>query len=313
MNSPILLVGNSPNQVHGTGRSWGELLASLRTFAGMNPDDKAHVFKPFPLHFEEIRNRYLDANPAGTDSKVTDKVATLFGDLRSNDIHKGLMNLPFENVLTTNYDNCLEQAASTMPVKANFGINERSYSLFRRVANGDKSIWHVRGEVSSQQSIVLGQDRYVEACSRMRRYMDGDGIFFAGKDPVKTVFKQEGPFDAATPYSWVDLFLTSDVHIAGFGMDYSEADIWYLLSYRARKHRTAAKWVERLARTKVTVHMFQDTTKPLEIQASAAQKIEVLKSFRVNVIEYSLMGSSYKEQWTRILENLDGTARRKSR
>ena len=96
-------------------------------------------------------------------------------------------------------------------------------------------------------------------------------------------------------------------------MDYSEADIWYLLSYRARKHGTAAKWVERLARTKVTVHMFQDTTKPIEIQASAAQKIEVLKSFRVNVIEYSLRGSSYKEQWTRILENLDGTTRRKGR
>lgn len=95
------------------------------------------------------------------------------------------MNLPFEDVLTTNYDNCLEQAASTMPVKENCGINERSYSLFRRVANGDKSIWHVRGEVSSQQSIVLGQDRYVEACSRMRRYMDGDGISFCGKGPCK--------------------------------------------------------------------------------------------------------------------------------
>ena len=143
--------------------------------------------------------------------------------------------------------------------------------------------------------------------------MDGEGITFAGKDPVKATFKQEGPLDPAAPHSWVDLFLTEDVHIAGFGMDYSEADIWYLLSYRARKHRTAAKWVDRMANTKVTVHMFQDATKPIAIQASAAQKIEVLRSFRVEVVEYSLKGSSYAEQWTRIFENLDAAVRRKSR
>lgn len=304
MNSPVLLVGNSPNQVRGAGRSWGELLCILRQHARLDANDETHKSKPFPLHYEEIRNRYLAVFPDQTELQFAELVAQLFSDLKPNDIHKRLMALPFQDVLTTNYDSCLEQAVANTPKKANFGITERSYSLFRRIAVGNKHIWHLRGEVKRPQSIVLGQDRYVEACSRLRRYMDGDGVEFSGKEPVKAAFKSDAPFDPVTPHSWVDMFLSRDVHIVGFGMDYTEADIWYLLSYRARKHRTRADWVERMRRTKVTIHAFIDPNKPIEIQQNLKQKHEVLRSFGVELIEYSLLNSSYEEQWDRILVGL---------
>ena len=120
MTSPILFVGNSPNQVHGAGKSWRELLSALRGFAGMDLDDKVHELKPFPLHFEEIRNRYLGANPTGSDSTVIKKVAGLFRDMTPNDIHKRLMELPFSDVLTTNYDDCLERSTGVKVNPANF-------------------------------------------------------------------------------------------------------------------------------------------------------------------------------------------------
>ena len=304
MGTPILLVGNSPNQVNGRGRSWGELLSSLRGFAGLDPDDKAHNSKPFPLHFEEIRNRYLIGEPGRSDLDVVEKVSNLFKDLMPNDIHRELMALPFSDVLTTNYDDCLERSVSSLAKPSNFGINERNYSLFRRVTSGQRHIWHIRGEVLRPRSIVLGQDRYVESCSRMRRYMDGEGISFTGRDPVKAVFKVGAAVDPNVVHSWVDLFLTRDVHIVGFGMDYTEADIWYLLSYRARKHRSKGKWVGIMAETNVTFHMFVDASKTAEMQRHDLQKREVLESFGVKVVKYSLQGSSYEDQWAAIVNNL---------
>lgn len=299
VDSPVLFIGNSPNQVHGVGQSWSDLLASLRTSASMTLDAKAHELKPFPLHFEEIRNRYLAANPTQADIDVVSKVVELFGKMKPNKIHAQLMRLAFSEVVTTNYDDCLERAMDVPSMPANFGIKERAYSLFRRVAVGGKHVWHVHGDVSTPQSIVLGHDRYVESCAQMKRYMDLEGLKFARMDPVKAVFKQSDSIDLSKVHSWIDLFLTRDVHIVGFGLDFTEVDIWYLLSYRARHHKTGSKWISRLSDSKVFAHMFVDPTKQREMQ-----KIEVLRSFGVDVLEYSIAGSSYEEQWQKVLTAL---------
>jgi len=301
VDSPVLFVGNSPNQVHGTGQSWSGLLASLRISASMAQDDAAHELKPFPLHFEEIRNRYLAANPDQTDANVVAKVAELFRGMKPNQVHTQLMDLAFSEIVTTNYDDCLERATGKTSAPANFGIKERNYSLFRRVAVGNKHIWHVHGDISVPQSIVLGHDRYVESCAQMRRYMDLEGLKFAHMEPVKAAFKQSDAIDIARVHSWIDLFLTRDVHFVGFGLDFTEVDVWYLLSYRARHHKTGSKWTSRLSNSSVFAHMFIDPTKPRDLQ-----KIEVLKSFGVHVLEYSLAGSSYKEQWDKVLAALRG-------
>jgi hypothetical protein len=265
----------------------------------MTLDDAAHELKPFPLHFEEIRNRYLMANPDQTDINVVEKVTELFRGMMPNQIHGHLMDLAFSEIVTTNYDDCLERATGKVSAPANFGIKERNYSLFRRVAVGNRHIWHVHGDVSTPQSIVLGHDRYVESCTQMRRYMDLEGLKFAHMEPVKAAFKQRDSIDFAKVHSWIDLFLTRDVHIVGFGLDFTEVDIWYLLSYRARHHKTGSKWTSRLADSKVFAHMFVDPTRQRD-----KQKIEVLKSFGVDVLEYSIAGSSYKDQWEKVLTAL---------
>ena len=262
----------------------------------MTLGDEAHELKPFPLHFEEIRNRYLTANPSQTDINVVEKVTKLFRGMMPNKIHSQLMDLDFSEIITTNYDDCFERATDRVVVPANFGIKERNYSLFRRVAVGSKYIWHVHGDVATPQSIVLGHDRYVESCAQMRRYMDLEGLKFAHMEPVKAAFKQTDSIDFTKVHSWIDLFLTRDVHIVGFGLDFTEVDIWYLLSYRARHHKTGSKWTSRLADSRVFAHMFVDPTRQRDVQ-----KIEVLRSFRVDVLEYSIARSSYEEQWGKVL------------
>ena len=172
----------------------------------MTTDDEAHGLKPFPLHFEEIRNRYFIANPNQSDINVVEKVTELFREMRVNQIHRKLMDLEFSEIVTTNYDDCLERATDKPVVPANFGIKERNYSLFRRVAVGSKHIWHVHGDVATPQSIVLGHDRYVESCAQMRRYMDLEGLKFAHMVPVKAAFKQTDSIDFARVQSWIDLF-----------------------------------------------------------------------------------------------------------
>jgi hypothetical protein len=35
-------------------------------------------------------------------------------------------------------------------------------------------------------------------------------------------------------YSWLDVFFRDDIHIVGLGLDYTEIDLWWALTYKAR-------------------------------------------------------------------------------
>ena len=36
-------------------------------------------------------------------------------------------------------------------------------------------------------------------------------------------------------YSWLDVFLRDDIHIVGLGLDCTEIDLWWAVTYKARK------------------------------------------------------------------------------
>jgi hypothetical protein len=55
-------------------------------------------------------------------------------------------------------------------------------------------------------------------------------------DPKSSRFLA-GPLDfeaSGKPFSWVDLFLRDDVHIAGLTMDYVEFHLWWLITHKLR-------------------------------------------------------------------------------
>lgn len=118
---------------------------------------------------------------------------------------------------TTNRKTKKEDDSTKIPA----GLSE-FYRL--QYKNGsDKDIWHIHGEARKKSSLILTHDEY----GRLTR----DILNFnriSGNKYVK--FKEN-----LRVKSWVDYFLIADIYILGFGLDYSEFDIWWLLNRRVRE------------------------------------------------------------------------------
>lgn len=297
-NPPILIVGNSPNQLGSGSSSWPGLMEGLRRQSGMKA--LGHETKPFPLHFEEIRNRYLTKNHGATEQSFVEFAAQELKTLEVNDVHRELMKLPVSDILTTNFDDCLERAAG-LAKQADFGTRESKYSIFRRWSVGEQYIWHVHGNLFRPGSIVLGHDRYIESCARIRRYIDGsEGMpYSAYPEGLKARFKSPAvKFKSEEPHSWIDLLMLRDTHIVGLGMDFTEIDLWYLLSYKEKMRRSRDPWMRRLSGKRVVVHMFVNPERDVQ------PKAEILESFGVEVFQYKVRSKDYRPAWDSLLKVL---------
>jgi hypothetical protein len=297
---PILLVGNGPNRVSPAGVSWADLMQTLRRAAGMRAD--GHDAKPFTLHFEEIRNGYLARTAGASEAGFLRRVAKEMEALRPNDVHRRLTWLAVGDILTTNYDDCLERSLAASAIVANFDTNESKHNLFRRSRIGRRHFWHLHGDIFRPNSVLLGHDRYVEGAAHIRRYCDPTlGLpFKAHAAPLTAVFRgADARIDAAQPHSWVDLLLLRDVHIVGFGLDYTEVDLWYLLSLRHRLRRSASPQWRALRRTRIVFHHFDAPDEALR------QKRELLASFDVECRSWPLPDGDYGRGWDGLLRGLE--------
>jgi hypothetical protein len=291
--------------------SWSDLMHALRHEAGMRPD--GHESKPFPLHFEEIRNGYVARTPKAGEASFLRLVAGKMATLQHNALHRRLVGLDVDNVLTTNYDDCLERSLAHTANVDNFDTNESRHSLFRRSRIGSLYFWHIHGDIFRPNSVMLGHDGYVESASRIRRYSDPTlGIpFKAHAEPLKAVFRAPGGrILPRRPHSWVDLLMLRDVHIVGFGLDYTEVDLWYLLSLRQRLRHSASKHWDPLRKTRIVFHHFDHGG------AALAQKRELLRSFDVEDCAHPMVDGDYTAAWEHLLRELEkriGTRSRRTR
>jgi SIR2-like protein len=324
MNGPILFVGNSPNQLSGGGRSWNDLMRSLREVAGVLPE--GHNEKPFTLHFEELlisfRSQVRDKHPheerRAIDLSFKEIIAAKMRALTHDDVHEQLMRLPVTNFLTTNYDFCLETALqpAVKPELADWGTNEKRYCLFfRRRAGPNKYVFHIHGEQARPESIMLGHEEYVESCSNIRRFSNmhvrdetgkwkpGMGNYYKGLGWLKAQYREgSGTLNLEKPHSWVDLFMLRDVHMVGFGLDFTEVDIWYLISYKARL-KLQPEVPERLKKSRVVFHYFA------EQEAKHLAKVELLRSLGVECRAHSITQiddtrKDYRKAWKGLLQHL---------
>ncbi len=163
-----------------------------------------------------------------------------FGDLlRSHNIH---------DIITTNYDKGIEhilmsacgyrkqKTPKSLLVERIYNI--RTYKLFRHAGtNHEVRLWKIHGDLDRTKSITLGFDQYCGALSKIESYVKGTYCSTRGEPSSKCkgsiLDKCRCPklFDHI---SWVELFFRTNVYIVGFGMDFSEIDIWWLLNKRAR-------------------------------------------------------------------------------
>lgn len=147
-----------------------------------------------------------------------------------------LLNLPMDDIFTTNYSFELE-AADGMPMSKNAYSHElkktkkisNPKSAFRiyqyyQTRNG-KRIWHIHGDIAKPDTMLMGHYYYAKHLHSIQKCVP---------DTIKKesiAIKNDKMF---RPDNWVDLFLTGDVYILGFGMYLCEADMWYLACCKKR-------------------------------------------------------------------------------
>ena len=140
---------------------------------------------------------------------------------------------------------------------------------------------------------MLGLDQYGGALARVQDYVKGkftektkenkDQKNHEGEYSIYRRLSSEIEFDASkygftdngTPLvSWIDAFFFANLHIIGITIDFSEIDIWWLLSRRARL----------LKNRLVTNKIYYYTTFPLSKIHQHLPKLRLLERMGVEVI-----------------------------
>ena len=297
----VLLIGNSVNRLSAA-QSWEELLQSL-TRRGDPDAHRRRGEKPFTLFFEELRNRFVYRQKGRPEDFMTE-IGQTFAQLPTSDLHRRLMQLPFRHVVTTNYDYALEKAlepqADFRRPSDDFHAGETKFSLFRRRTLGEKYVWHIHGEAAVPTSIMLGHDHYTDYAAQVRRYFyqgavyRGTGSFRSGLQRDFCTFDQTSD---GKPYSWVDLFVRDHIHIGGFSFDFSEALLWYLVSYRRRRREQMLRAGIVLPPSDVNFYYFAER----EPDPRRLAIVEVLESFDVRCVAIDRAKGGYAGAWETLL------------
>lgn len=150
------------------------------------------------------------------------------------------------NIITTNYDNGIElilchycgykkkRPEGMMPEQV---YSIRTYNIFCNEKTGHTiKIWKIHGDMDRIKSITLGFDQYCGSLSKLTDYIKGS--YKSSKNcenlECKMHMKQKCSEQKFDHLSWAELFFRTNLYFVGFGMDFSEIDIWWLLNKRAR-------------------------------------------------------------------------------
>jgi SIR2-like domain len=277
---PVLLVGNGPNYFS-RGFSWQYAIRVAAQRAGLSNQVEKLIDEPLPLVYETIASQYPH-----DEGETKRQLAEQLSVLQHDKIHEDLMSLGWPTVLTTNYDNALEAASGESFHSANLD-SESTYSVFRRRCSKSHSVWHIHGEISGPRTMLLGFHQYAGYLQKLRQYLttknNGSPFTFAS-DTWKTDDDR---------HSWADIFLRNNVHIVGFGFDYAETVLWWLLSYKQRLSR-----VKEVTTGTTTYYQMGKVKKP-------DRRLELMMAFGVKVISISTStGIPTRNSWSKVISML---------
>ena len=226
----VLLIGNGINRAFG-GTDWSSLIKSLHTNLKISFQRIKDL--PFPLQIILATGDHVDKTLSERKDAFlgVNEMKTLEAPLQK------LLGAGFDHILTTNYSYELERAAGIC--KQRDGSDCKKYQkhtgevprvepryLLRSFCsvpyNGiNNKVWHIHGEARKPGSIVIGHYYYGNLLGKYQELLKGRGNKQA--DRQKT---GEPPLIN----SWLDAFIMGDVYVVGFGYDYSEMDLWWLLN-----------------------------------------------------------------------------------
>lgn len=253
-----VLYGNGINRLNEENPSWGKLLDGIK---GIRTFDNGDL--PYTMIYERI----LMEKPRGKaqsifndETRIKEMVAKVLSKTQNHEHYIKLFELKCSNYLTTNYDYAFK---NTFDQINKYSFIEEStediYSIRRAIRINEneetqKTIWHIHGELNRPKSIMLGLDHYCGSIGKIDNYIKGKYEYQRNGKIIrlKSIKEKllENDFDGV---SWIELFFTTNVHIIGFGIDYSELDLWWILTKRARMMRDPD--LKRLIKNRIVVHV----------------------------------------------------------
>ena len=148
-----------------------------------------------------------------------------------------VVNTEFDAILSTNYSLEFEKtmidgytsgkAYRQYRITKQQTSQQKEYGIFQCTQIHDTAktyLWHVHGTALRKKSLIMGQLYYGKLLSEVI-----DRAYRVNNEYASSLNNSNNTFTAK---SWVDYFLLGDVFIMGFQLDYSETDIWWLLSYK---------------------------------------------------------------------------------
>lgn len=257
----VLLLGNGLNRTY-NGMSWDRLLDSIKDKASFPLEAKRYLM-PMPLKAAMLTNNNLASAmrrivkniPSAEVAENSDKINwSCFTDTNPT-MREQIRRIvsKFDYVLTTNYSYEIEMALldsdSITPDKLskhmNFHEVENAQTQFLiNTFNlvGATPIWHIHGEARKPDSMIIGSAYYGKLLRRCVERIDGrikNDSNEAGKNSRKQFGKEQEykrNIKAQKPQkigSWIDAFVLGDVYILGLGLDFSEAELWWLIDYKS--------------------------------------------------------------------------------
>ena len=252
----MLLLGNGLCRAYG-GMSWDQLLDEIKDQNAF-PHPACEYVMPMPLKAAMLANNTLSKQlrkiVAEDSGGRTQQQQTSW----QNFVHTTeemrtqickLVDCGFDYILTTNYSYQIEAAlmgANTLsPYKVaqlmNFyeiGNAQTQFLINTFNLAKDVPVFHIHGEARKPDSMVLGHYYYGKLLRRCVARLDGTEIVTEEGHTTCTGKEKEFKRNIKTKHpqkigSWIDAFVLGDVYILGFGMDFSEADLWWLVEYKS--------------------------------------------------------------------------------
>lgn len=243
----VLLIGNGVLQAK-NGVSWDKLLRDISS--KYKSDEKfwdiMKTNKDIPYSIKAyISTDTDDGQRREVYSEYLQKEYLKYYEENNLYIEK-LLNVKCDTILTTNYTYEIENAlcpefyafSDTKKRKLVNTTNKNTkkqddatkipkgmaeYYRFKHCSGYDKNIWHIHGETRKKSSLVLTHDEYGRLCRDILNVAQLNGN------------KYEKYKEKISINSWIDYFIIADIYIIGFGLDFSEFDIWWLLNRRLRE------------------------------------------------------------------------------
>lgn len=295
----IVFCGNGINLMEKRTPSWGTLLRDISADYGISQVDSLSMTLGYEEFEAKIMNRQPDVRPVDIKRKIAESLdmKTKTVDARNKkSVYRRLFDLGIREFITTNYDYSIERTAVPDFVHK-YTTREQLYSKYRKQKADYIVVHHVHGECAYPSSICLGYEHYAGTLEKIRSFLTESTSTKDKNDPHKFRLYDVLVGLEKAEDSWLYRFFTEDIYFLGFGLDVSELDLWWLITYRAKLIRE----------NKIPIHnqiVYYETGigRNQSEQKRIKDKENLLRSFGVEVV--SCMDRGYPGRYEHALSDM---------